>query len=346
MATPVCTTCQTRAPALQCGACKTPYCGVACQRSDWEARHRLQCAPVSFPIDTPSRRYYVDAFTIASGKVLPEAWQAPKPTENQDVFVVRESKGTLFIGVFDGHGQEGQVAAQAARVGYLEAFATLASHEGVNWTDWMRDTTAAVQASLLGLPALRLAESGTTATLAVLHNGRLHSGSVGDSGLLLLDPEGHVLFESPRLRSKMVIEYSVPTQDKRYRTFLPDALGHVHASAFFRNEGQAYMQGTFVANTPRTLDPDFRLLLATDGFFDIFEKVKQEKREEVYSFLLADDSETPARAFVRAARDGWRDLMAEMDQRGDDRSSDQRDDITVVFVRPRTVDTDDGIVFD
>lgn len=279
---------------------------------------------------------------------------------NQDAVVVwknfMEEDGALMCGVFDGHGPYGHHISQRVRDSLpsrlAEIFEALSMTSGkggkvnakralqgeallATWREAHLQGFRAVDQSLRTHPSLDPFCSGSTAVTAVVHQGELFVGNLGDSRCVLAtgdvtggglaaiqltedmkpdNPEEKARIERAKGRVFPLVE-----DPCSMRVWLPneDSPGLAMSRAF----GDVMLKDYGVICEPqvfhRVLTAEDRfLVLASDGVWDVL------SNEEVVSIVARSRRPTAAAAVARAAVKGWKRQLA----------TSRRDDVSAVVL--------------
>lgn len=285
-----CTNCGSSA-TLHCVACRMPYCSKACylMHTPAECSADGERAPEdSVPV---MGHYTIEAARMAT----PETPADPASSKNQDTYLTEYRGGVALMAVFDGHGTHGALASATARDVFKRAFHSSVDVQGRAWKKWLRQTTAVAQLALLTLPELIAEESGTTATVAVLDRGFLYSGSVGDSGLLALmsyKQDEHTLLdvEYKQYRSRVPGggDVTYPVRQGMYKTSQTDSLGHVMGRVDPNNVRRGYFRGKMKLNRKIRVSKDSVIVVASDGFLDIFDGLSTARKRTASGWRETD----------------------------------------------------------
>ncbi|KAJ8907341.1 hypothetical protein NDN08_007455 [Rhodosorus marinus] len=221
---------------------------------------------------------------------------------NQDCYGVEsvESAGAVVLGVFDGHGKDGEKISQFARTEILERCKReLESGKGAS------ETLSVVfgEVSQLIDGDDDSTESGSTATVLIVQDHRIVSGFLGDSSASFcnLDAQSQVLdsgffFEphrtSNRKEARRILEFGCIIEEG----YVVDPENKDNAISITRTFGDRSMRGCGVnseaeISEPRSFDQNsIALVIATDGLWDL-PKVTAEGVSATLSRMLRSGSD-------------------------------------------------------
>jgi serine/threonine protein phosphatase PrpC len=221
---------------------------------------------------------------------------------NQDAHLeINVSEDKKLLGVFDGHGAEGDHVSNRVKAVFAEMTHSIASApdiEGAFQQAFAQARNRIMQTNIGK-------ESGTTATVALVDSGKktVSIAHVGDSTAIVIDSRGNIIFQSedhrpsnekeaPRLRA-----CGSQVRDGR---MLLNSQPEIHVG-FSRSIGdfQFAQQGVIsepdIATVP--FDASSSLLLASDGVWDVLQK-------EIVARMVMKSADS-ASTIVTTARSIW-----------------------------------------
>ena len=188
---------------------------------------------------------------------------------NEDVPLVDSERG--IYGVIDGVG--GQAAGElAAAIAYDVILQRLARPLGTP-AERVREAIAIANNEIFRRAgtARELAGMTCVVTLAIVNDGRLTIGHVGDSRLYMLRPDG---------MRKLTHDHSpIGEREDAREISESDAMRHPRRHEVFRDVGSAYRdkdEPDFVEIVEEPMPPDCAILVCTDGLTDMVPSVALE----------------------------------------------------------------------
>jgi serine/threonine protein phosphatase PrpC len=238
---------------------------------------------------------------------------------NQDAHLeINVSEGKKLLGVFDGHGTNGDHVSNRVKAVFLEMAHSIASTPDIQGA--FRQAFA--QARNRIMEANVGVDSGTTATVALVDSGKkiVSIAHVGDSTAIVMDYRGNITFQSEDHRpcnEKEALRLRACGSQVRDGRLLLNSQPEIHVG-FSRSIGDFWFAQQGVIAEPDIVtvpfDASSSLILASDGVWDVLPK------ETVARMVM--QSPDSASNIVTTARSNWMQMP-----------HSHIDDITAVVVK-------------
>ena len=289
-----------------------------------------------------SQMEFEEKYSVLSPKGKSSCWTFAKSckkgykpsTENQDDFAILTCDDSLVAGVFDGHGMNGHFVSHYVQTYLPQVLAQKLSEKQLLtkqvWETAFLDCQRKVEEAG-GNKAFDCVLSGTTATIAVVSEGKLVVGNVGDSVAFLVQTDGEIIEMTTSHRPDLPQERErIEQKGGVVRSLLGDptprlCLRHKDAPglAMSRSLGDTLSKDIGASAKPdlyeHTLTPqDEFILLGSDGIWDFIDPLEAAK---IVKSLGKAEVSSAAEAITKLAWSRW---VAE--------EIDYVDDLTVIIV--------------
>lgn len=233
------------------------------------------------PIDFSSE--YVANVAVMSRKGY-NSTNVTKKNQDSYFYIVDKPHDTLVIGVLDGHGEYGEIAANVIAKD-IEEYLQVSNFYLTDLRKALLDTIQYAESHLLQAHRSQCGFSGTTLSLAAIRHSHLIVANVGDSRVMLCDGAGQAVQLSRDHKASEDDERTriegaggrimIRTYEDGYigpaRVYLTDA--NIPGLAMSRSLADSIVHSVGVSSEPEIFEreltfEDTHLIIATDGLWD------------------------------------------------------------------------------